>query len=169
MRLRTIASATLLVFVTTGCAATGGPRRGWSISPWRQDSTGVATAVAEPGVVIPDAGRNRVVDVLVDRMIGQGYRVTGVDDFHVQFERPASLTDRFLGYSYFRVTFMLLDTTVGLRVRTEMASIRTLDDGAEETVTLKGGKSGVEIQRTLDAVKLAILGGAQSPPTPRPN
>lgn len=168
MRPRAIACATLLVFLTSGCAATsGGQRRGWSISPWRQDSSGVA--VAEPQVVIPDAGRNQVVDVLVDRMTEQGYRVSGVDDFHLQFERPAGLTDRFLGYSSIRVTFMLLDTSVGLRVRTEMASIRTLDDGSEETVTMKGGKNAAEIQRTLDRVKHAIAAGSQPPPTPRPN
>ena len=168
MRLRAIACATLLGLVTSGCAATSsGPRRGWSISPWRQDSTAVATA--EPEVVIPGAGRNRVVDVLVDRMTEQGYRVSGVDDFHLQFERPAGLTDRFLGYSSFRITFMLLDTSVGLRVRTEMASIRTLDDGSEETVTMKGGKNGAEIQRTLDTVKHSIEAGTQSSPTPRPN
>jgi hypothetical protein len=168
VRPRAIACATLLVVVTSGCAATsGGQRRGWSISPWRQDSTAAATA--EPEVVIPEAGRNRVVDVLVDRMTQQGYRVSGVDDFHLQFERPASLTDRFLGYSSFRVTFMLLDTSVGLRVRTEMASIRTLEDGYEETVTMKGGRNAAEIQRTLDTVKQTIEAGSQSPPTPRPN
>ena len=168
MRPRAIACATLLVFVTIGCAATsGGPRRGWSISPWRQDSAGVA--VAEPEVVIPDAGRNQVVDVLVDRMTEQGYRVSGVDDFHLQFERPAGLTDRFLGYSSIRVTFMLLDTSVGLRVRTELASIRTLDDGSEETVTVKGGGNAAEIQHTLDRVKQVIAAGTQSPPTPRLN
>lgn len=168
MRPRAFACATLLVVVTSGCAATsGGPRRGWSISPWREDSAGVA--LAEPEVVIPDAGRNQVVDVLVDRMTEQGYRVSGVDDFHLQFERPAGLTDRFLGYSSIRVTFMLLDTSVGLRVRTEMASIRTLEDGYEETVTVKGGKNATEIQRTLDTVKNAIAAGSQSPTTPRPN
>lgn len=135
------------------------------MTPWQQEAAARADTVARRAatpieVIIPGAGKKQVVDLLADQMLQQGYRLGQVDDYHARFDSPSGYWDPDWGYTAFRITFTLLDTPSGLRVRADMGTVHGRGGEAAEFIPARGGRNEAAVQRTLEDVKRAIAAAA---------
>jgi hypothetical protein len=115
---------------------------------------------ARPEVIIPNATKKQLLDIITNRMLDKGYQLASVNDYLAVFKKKADsfFAGIFFGSRYdstpeARISFNFVEAPAGIRVIATLEMITNPGSGYERSTNCDKSKPANNVQKMLEEVK----------------